>query len=88
MGVPPEHAAEEGGAGGEDHLVGLDLFIITGQGHIEEVFVVPQFTERCGDVRLEIVPPQAELFRSHVQAETFLDVFRSSIKSSLFILHI
>ena len=42
MGVPPEDISEEGGAGGEDHLVGGDLVILTCEGHIEEVFVVSE----------------------------------------------
>ena len=70
MGVPSQHRAEEGGAGGQDHLVRLDLLILTGQGHVKEVFVLPQLTEGCGNVRLKIIPPETEFFCSH-----FLTVF-------------
>ena len=68
VGVASEDGSEEGRARREDDFVGLDLLIITGQSHIEEVFVVPQFTERCGDVGFKVVPPKAELFRGHFQA--------------------
>jgi len=63
MGILPQHAPEEGAARGQDHLVGLDLIIITGQSHVEEVFVFTEFAERDTNVRLEVVPPKAELLR-------------------------
>ena len=40
--VPPEHCAEEGGAGRENDFVGLQLLVVAGQGHVEEVFVLSQ----------------------------------------------
>ena len=43
--VSPKDSAEEGGAGTEDHLVGLQLLVLTGQGDIKEVFVFTQLTE-------------------------------------------
>ena len=75
VGVAPENASEEGGTCREDNFVGLDLFVVAGKGDVEEVLVVPKLTERCGDVRLKIVPPQAELFRGHFQAAGLIEIF-------------
>ena len=61
--VFPEHSAEEGRAGGEDHLVRLQLLLVAGQRDIEEVLVLPQFTECTADVALKVVPTEAKLFR-------------------------
>ena len=47
VGVASEHASEEGRAGREDDFVGLDLLIIAGQGHVEEVLVIPKLAEGC-----------------------------------------
>ena len=44
--IPPQDGPEEGRAGTQDHLVGLKLLILTGQGDVEEVFVFAQFPER------------------------------------------
>ena len=62
VGVPPEHGAEEGAAGGEDDLVRLDLLLLARQGHVEQVLVVPQLPKGGADVGLEVIPLQAELF--------------------------
>ena len=59
-----EHPPEEGRAGGQDDLVRPHLpVVLRGQGHVEEVRVLPQLGEGRGDVGLEVVPPQAELVR-------------------------
>ena len=65
MGVLAEDTAEEGGAGGEDQLVGLDVLVAgaDGQGDIEEVFLLPKLPEGHRYVRLKIVPAKAELLR-------------------------
>ena len=42
MAVASQHGAEEGGAGGQDDFVGLQLLVVAGQGHVEEVFVLSQ----------------------------------------------
>ena len=47
---------EEGGAGGQDELVGLDLFLLARDRHIKKVLLIPQFLERLADVPLEVVP--------------------------------
>ena len=54
------------GASREDDFVCLDLGIITGESDIEEVFLLAEFSEGDADVGLEVVPPQAELFRGHL----------------------
>ena len=42
MAVASQHGAEEGGAGRQDDFVGLQLLVVAGQGHVEEVFVLTQ----------------------------------------------
>ena len=51
-------------AGCDQHnFVSFDLLtIFTGQGDICELSVLPQLLERGGDVFLEVVPLEAELF--------------------------
>ena len=68
MGVLPEDTAKEGGACREYHFMSLDLFLITGEGHVKKVFVVSQLAKSDTDVALEVVPPQAKLFTAcHLQ---------------------
>ena len=43
--IPPEHCAEEGGAGRENDFVGLQLLIITGKSDIEKILVLAELTE-------------------------------------------
>ena len=63
---------EEGGAGGEDELVGLDLFLLARDRHIKEVLLLPQLLERFTDVPLEVVPLKTKLIpRPHVRTSTF-----------------
>ena len=47
--VPPEHGAEEGGAGWENDFVGLQLLIIAGKSDIEEILVFAELTERAAE---------------------------------------
>jgi len=61
VGVPAEDRPKEGTAGGEDHFVGLDLFVIAGKGHVEEVLVLSQLSEGHTDVAFKIIPPQTKL---------------------------
>ena len=65
VGVLPEDIAEEGAAGGDDHLVSFDLIVITGQSYVEKVFLVPELPKGPTDVGLEVVPLQAEFLRAH-----------------------
>ena len=65
VGVTPEHGAEEGAAGGEDDFVGVDLIIVACEGHVEKVFIISQFSKSPADVRLKVVPLEAELFGAH-----------------------
>ena len=43
--VPPEDCAEEGGAGSDDHFVGLYLVVVTHESHVEEVFLLSDVIE-------------------------------------------
>ena len=74
--VPAEDGSEEGRAGGEDDFMSLNLLIITCQGHIEEVFVLPQLTKSHTDIVLKVIPAQAELFTAH--AETWCSPFTAA----------
>jgi len=63
-----EKSLEGDGAGGEDDLVSLDLFPVTGDGHVHVVILVSQFLEGALDTLLEVIPPKAELLigRTHL----------------------
>ena len=64
--IPAKNGSEEGAARAEHELVrGHLLVVLARQGHVEQLRVVPQLTERGADVRLEIVPLEAKLFRTH-----------------------
>ena len=67
MRIPPENISEEGGAGGEDHLVGGDLLLALSacQRHVEEVLVLPDLPEGHTDVAFKIIPLQTELLGRH-----------------------
>ena len=61
---------EEGGAGREDELVGLDFLLLACDRHIKEVLLIPQLLEGIADVPLEVVPLKTKFIpRPHV--ETF-----------------
>jgi hypothetical protein len=46
VGVAAQNVAEEGGAGGQDHLVGLQLLlIITAQSYVEKILILAQLTK-------------------------------------------
>ena len=61
VGILSQDISEPGRAGGEDHFVGLDLFVIAGKGHVEEVLVLSQLSEGHTDVAFKIIPPQTKL---------------------------
>ena len=55
-------------------LMCLYLFVLTGQGDIKEVLVIPELPEGTADVALEIIPAETELFRRHFAATHFFSV--------------
>ncbi len=57
--VPPEDILEEGGAGGEHHLVGGNVRVLARQRHVEEVLVLAQRAQPLRNVRPVVVPSQA-----------------------------
>ena len=80
MFVVLENVFEVRTAGGEDDLVGRDLvLVLTDQGHVVELLLVPQGGEGLGDVGLEIVPLQTELL-GHVHHSSFQVGLNLSIK--------
>ena len=58
-----EHALEVGGAGREDHLVGLQVEPIAGDGDIDEGLMVEEVFKDGEKVVLVVVPSQAVLLR-------------------------
>ena len=56
---------KERGASREYNFVCLHLLVITGQGHIKEVFVLSQLPKGNADVCFKVVPSQAELLACH-----------------------
>ena len=47
--------------GAENHLVGLGMLTLGGDGHVTEGLLIPQVLERGHHVGLKIVPSKAEL---------------------------
>ena len=56
---------EEWTASWENHIVNFDALIFTSQGDISEVTVTSQFSKRCLDDILEIIPFQTKLLTCH-----------------------
>lgn len=48
--ITPKHTPKKGRAYKEDDFVNLNLLIITNQGHVEEIFIVPKLTKRYGNI--------------------------------------
>ena len=57
-----QHRSKERAAGRQNYFVRLQLVSLTGECHVEKVFVVPQLPERGAHIALELVPLEAELF--------------------------
>ena len=71
--VPFQHLFKDSTRTGENQLVGLDsISILTDQGHISKVIILPENSERVGDVFLEITPLQTELSGHCKRAANFL----------------
>ena len=49
------------GAGAQNHLVGLGVLALGGDGHVAEGLLIPQMLEGGDHVGLEIIPAEAEL---------------------------
>merc|ERR1719481_2316984 len=47
--------------GTQDHLMGLRMLTLCGDGHVTEGLFVPQVLERSDHVGLEIIPAKAKL---------------------------
>ena len=69
VGVPAENCSEEGGTGGQDDLVCLDLLLATRQRHVKQFPLRQQVLEAAADVALEVVPLKAELLASHLSTK-------------------
>jgi len=59
-----QQSLEEGGAGGEHHLVRLARLAVAGERHIQEVLLGAEVLEGGDHVGLEVVPSQAVLLAS------------------------
>ena len=60
MRIPPENFSEEGRTGGDNNFVSLQLRVLAGESHIEEIFLLPQVPEGGAHVGFKIVPAEAE----------------------------
>ena len=56
---------EEGATNREDHLASFETLILTSQGDISEVGVIPQLSNRGNQNILKVVPLQAKLLVRH-----------------------
>ena len=70
-----EHRPEEGRAGGQDQLVGLDLARAAAQRHVEQILVVADVSKSAADVRLKIIPAEAKFVCSTARHSVFLLLF-------------
>ncbi|CAB0031331.1 unnamed protein product [Trichogramma brassicae] len=59
--VVAEERLEVRAAGRQYHLVSLDRILVAGERHVDEAFRLQQLIEHVGEVRLVVVPAQAEL---------------------------
>ena len=66
MSVSLENSSEEGRACRENDFMCLDLILVTGKRNIKEILVLSELPKGGADVGLEVIPPQAELFRGHL----------------------
>ena len=59
VGIVAQYPPEEGGACGQDDLVGADPVgpVVTAQSYVEEFRVPPELAKTRTDVRLEVIPP-------------------------------
>ena len=48
-------------AGTQNHLVGLGVLALSGDGDVTERFLIPQVFERRNHVGLEVIPAETEL---------------------------
>ncbi len=66
---PPEERA----AGGQDQTVGPRRVPIADQRHVKEVVLLPDGRHSGADVRVEVVPLEAELLGGHAAAAAGVD---------------
>ena len=60
MRIPPENFSEEGAAGSDDDLMGLQLRVVTGESDIKKIFLLPQVPEGGAHVGLKVIPTEAK----------------------------
>ena len=82
-----EHRPEEGRAGGQDQLVGLDVARAAAQRHVEQIFVVADVSEGAADVGLKIIPAEAKFVCSTARHSVFLLLFFQFSLDSLLLLN-
>jgi hypothetical protein len=73
VGSVVEHRLEIGGASGQDHLVGLELKTVTGEGDVDKGFMVQEVFEDTQEVVLVVVPPEAILLRHLIAGHDCLE---------------
>ena len=61
--MSPQHVSEEGAAGGEDQLVGLDLLLLARQRHVEKIFIILEILQRGTHILLKLIPLETEGIR-------------------------
>ena len=88
----PKDISEVVAAGGEDDFVRFDLPPLAAQRHVHKVTVQLQVAQRRHDVRLVVVPLQAEVLRRHVagcdqigaSCDQFVALFTTCLQFALF----
>ena len=67
--VLAEDLSEDGGAGGEHHPVGLQLTLLAGHGHVQQLCVTLELLEGCHKTRLKMLPSQTEIIHDEAQSQ-------------------
>ena len=64
VGVAAEDGAEERRAGRENHFMSLQLrIVLASQRHVEEVFLVSNFSKGAANISFKVIPPETEFLR-------------------------
>ena len=75
MTVSSQHRSEEWAARRENHFVSLDLVFITHKSYIKKLFILSKLSECHVNIRLKVIPSQAELFKvAHFDSKTEVDI--------------
>jgi len=83
VGVLSEDGSEEGGTGGQDELVSLDLSCPNTQGAVEKIFLLSYFPKSHTDVAFKIVPAKTKFLAGTHRCNVVNKGLPTSVQSQL-----